>query len=178
MRDLEALDGWIALARLGRPRGNRGEVTAIGFAGEPERYMCVRTARLFGTGDQIGRAVEIESAWEHQGRLILKFRGIDTISQAEELAGTTLCIPASERTAPPEGEVFESDLIGCRICDRSTGRELGEVAGLEQTGAAVLLELDTGLLIPFARSICVEIDVAAKRIAVDLPDGLEDLNAP
>ena len=48
---------------------------------------------------------------------------------------------------------------------------------LEETGSADVLELNTGLLIPFARSICVEIDAAGKRIAVDMPEGLEDLNA-
>jgi 16S rRNA processing protein RimM len=107
----------------------------------------------------------------------LKFRGIDTISEAEDLGGATLCVPMSERVAPPEGEVFESDLIGCRVIDRSAGRELGQVESVEQTGAAVVLEVNTGLLIPFARSICVEVDTAAKQIIVDLPEGLEDLNS-
>lgn len=178
MSESGALDGWVALARLGRPRGNRGELMAIGFAGGPERYRFVKSVRLVFPGSPAGHPAEIESAWEHQGRLVLKFRGVDTISQAEELSGAEVCIPASERTTPGEGEVYESDLIGCVVVDRPTGRELGHVVALRETGGPALLELNGGLLIPFVRAICVEIDAAAKRIVVELPEGLEELNAP
>lgn len=178
MSDSETLGGWIAIARLGRPRGNRGELTAIGFAGGAERYQCVKTVRLFHPGDKQGRLAEIESAWDHAGRLVLKFRGIDTISQAEELSGAEVCIPVAERRALDEGEVYESDLIGCKVVERATGRELGLVLALRETGGTSLLELEGGMLIPFARAICVEIDTAAKRISVELPEGLEKLNSP
>jgi len=178
MSEAEALGGWIALARLGRPRGNRGEITAIGFAGGAERYQCVKIVRLFHPGDPNGRQAEIESAWEHAGRLILKFRGVDSISQAEELSGAEVCIPAADRQTLAAGEVYESNVIGCKVVERATGRDLGLVLALQETGGPALLELESGMLIPFARAICVEIDTAAKRIVVELPEGLEKLNSP
>ena len=74
------------------------------------------------------------------------------------------------------GEVFLSDLIGCEVVERGTGESLGSVTGWNDGGASGLLEVGKDLLIPFARSICVAIDTAAKRIEVDLPEGLKDLN--
>ena len=76
------------------------------------------------------------------------------------------------------GEFFQSDLIGCEVVDRRSGESLGRVSAWQDGGGAGLLELAGGLLIPFARSICVEIDPARRRIAVDLPEGLTDVNRP
>ena len=109
---------------------------------------------------------------------IFKFRGVDTISAAEELCGAEVRIPIEQRTPLGEGEFFQDDLVGCQLVDRSTGQSLGTVSGWEDGGGSGLLVTGDGMLIPFARSICVEIDPAAKRIAVDLPEGLKDLNRP
>jgi ribosomal 30S subunit maturation factor RimM len=62
------------------------------------------------------------------------------------------------------------------VVDRRTGDRLGRVSGWEEGGGAGLLVVDEDLLIPFVRAICVEIDPAARRIAVELPEGLKDLN--
>ena len=67
------------------------------------------------------------------------------------------------------GEFFQSDLIGCEVVDRRTGEPLGRVTGWEDAGGPGLLVVDGGLLIPFARSICVEIDPAARRIVWNCP---------
>ena len=108
--------------------------------------------------------------------LIFKFRGVDTISDAEKLAGAEVRVPASERVALDAGEYFQSDLVGCEVIERKSGRRLGAVTGWEDGGGSGLLVVDARWLIPFVRSICVEIDPAARRIAVDLPDGLKDVN--
>ncbi len=115
----------------------------------------------------------------HGDQLIFKFAGVDTISDAERLAGADVAIPMEERAELPAGEYFQSDLTGCAVVD-GNGRSLGVVTDFEETGGAPLLEVKTPdgreLLIPFARSICVNIDTAARRIEVRLPEGLEDLN--
>ncbi len=101
---------------------------------------------------------------------------MDTISDAERLNGAEVCVPASERVALDEGEYFQDDLIGCEVVDRSTGQTLGRVTAWEEGAGSGLLVVDGSWLIPFARAVCVEIDPAAKRIAVDLPPGLKDVN--
>jgi 16S rRNA processing protein RimM len=165
---------WVTVAVLGKTRGNRGELSALALSSKPERFESLREVYLFGGGERH----EVESAWFHEGTLILKFRGIDSISDAEKLRGAEVRIPRGERISLEPGEFFESDLIGCDVADVTSGQSLGKVAGWQDAGGAGLLVLEDGLLIPFARSICVEIDPQARRIGVQLPEGLADLNRP
>ena len=170
----EPADGWIAIAVLGKTRGNRGEVTAFPLSGKAERFEALHEVFLFGSGARY----EVETTWFHQGTLIFKFRGVDTISDAELLTGAEVRVPLDQRTPLDPGEFFQDDLIGCQVVDRRTGQPLGSVSGWEDGGGAGLLVVNGDLLIPFARTICVEIDPAARRIAVELPEGLKDLNRP
>jgi 16S rRNA processing protein RimM len=164
--------GWVTIALLGKTRGNRGEITALALSSRPERFQDLDEVHLFGTGDRF----EVESTWFHDGTLIFKFRGVDTIADAERLSGAEVRVPLSERIALEPDEFFESDLIGCEIIDRRSGECLGRVSGWQEAGGSGLLEIDNDWLIPFARKICLEIDPAARRIAVELPEGLKDLN--
>ena len=124
-----------------------------------------------------GRRYEVEEVWFHNGRPVLKFAGVDTMTDAEALTGSELRIPRSERGELEPGEYFISDLIGCEVIERATGRSLGHVTGWQDWGGPGVLEVGN-LMIPFARSICVEIEPEARRIVVDLPEGLTELNRP
>jgi 16S rRNA processing protein RimM len=166
---------WVTVALLGKTRGNRGEITALALSSKPERYGALDGVYLFGPGSA-GVPYRVESTWFHDGTLIFKFRGVDTISDAERLTGSEVRVPLAERAALDPGEFFESDLIGCEVVDRRTGESLGRVSGWQEAGGAGLLAVGENLLIPFARSICVAIDPAARRITVELPEGLKELN--
>jgi 16S rRNA processing protein RimM len=163
---------WVTVALLGKTRGNRGEITALALSSKPERYQALQDVYLFGGGEPY----HVESAWFHDGTLILKFRGVDSISEAEKLTGAEVRIPASQRMALEPGEFFQTDLVGCEVVERKTGESLGHVTAWEDSGGSGMLIVEGRLMIPFARSICVEIDPAARRIAVELPQGLKDLN--
>ena|SRR5580658_6900192 len=163
-------DEWVTLAVLGRARGIRGEVTAFALS-KPERYASLREVFLFPEGSRR----EVESAWFHDNRLVLKFRGVDTMSDAELLTGCEVRVPHAERVPPAPGEYFESDLIGCEVVERDGGASLGRVAALQDAGSSGVLEVEGGLLIPFVRAICVAIEPEARRIVVDLPVGLKEL---
>jgi 16S rRNA processing protein RimM len=124
-------------------------------------------------------AMEVERTWMHGDHIIFKFKGIDSISDAERLAGHEVSIPLEQRAPVPEGEYYRSDLLGCEVFD-TAGRLLGTVSDFQETGGAPLIEVRAKdgkeLLIPFAKSICTKIDPAQRRIEVTLPEGLEDLN--
>lgn len=168
----------MTLAVLGRTHANRGEITAVALTTKPDRFQSLREAHLFPPSGE-PRPVTIESAWEHGDRVVLKFAGIDNISDAEAWQGAELRVPLSERAPLEEGEFYQSDLIGCEVWDRKPGERIGIVTAMQEFGGpSGVLELDNGLLIPFAKSICVRIDPAARRIDVDLPEGLRDLNRP
>ena len=115
----------------------------------------------------------------HGDRLIFKFVGIDSISAAEPLAGFEVLIPGSERVALPEGEYYLADLIGCEVIHHQTDQSIGVVSGWQEHGGPPLLEVrrtdGSELLIPFAKSICIAIDPALRRIEVDMPEGLDTL---
>ena len=170
---------WIALARISKPRGNRGEVAAQDLCEDLDRFAEGTEVTL---RDPAGRfkTAKIENAWDHQGRLILKFEGVDSISAAEELRGSEILIPYEELGPPPEGEYYYVDLVGCVVRDADTDREIGVVEGIQEPGGPLVLEVRRGdreILIPFIREICVEVEPDEKSIRVRMPEGLEELNA-
>lgn len=122
------------------------------------------------------REARVENVWHHDGRPVLKFSGIDSIGEAEPWAGADVLVSEAERAQPGDDEFSHADLIGCRVV---ADDEIGRVAGVEDYGGAPLLRVEAPdgreLLIPFARSICREIDVAQKLIRIDPPEGLLEL---
>ena len=158
----------ITIARLVRPRGNKGELAALPLSANPER-----TGRVFVNGAEH----DIENTWRHGDHVVYKFRGVDSISDAEKLAGADVSIPREERAALAEGEYYQSDLVGFSVVTRQ-GERIGTIEGWQEHGGPPLLEVNANgreLLVPFAKSICVEIDVPQRRIVVDLPEGLTEL---
>jgi 16S rRNA processing protein RimM len=157
-------------------------LTAISLTSRPERFQQLGKVFLFRESKPVGSgAFQVESVWEHARAWIFKFRGVDTISNAELLEHAEVCVPMAERLAAGEGEHYISDLLGCEVTERATGEGLGIVTGWQDAGGSGLLEVGEGddkLLVPFARAICVEVDTGAKRILVNLPEGLKDLNRP
>ena len=122
-----------------------------------------------------GVPMEVENTWMHGDHLIFKFKGVDSISDAEKLAGAEVTIPFEQRAELAEEEVYQSDLIGCEVID-AAGRSLGIVEDFQETGGTPLLRVGADLLIPFAKSICTKIDLDRRQITVNPPDGLLDLN--
>jgi len=159
------------VARLVRARGIRGELAAIPLNDRRPRYDSLRRVIVHE------REYEVERVWWHGDQLILKLRGVDTRSAAEAISGNEVYVTELERAVLPEGEFYLSDLVGCEIVEQASGRCVGRVSGWQETGGPPLLELEgSTALIPFARSICREIDLTAKRIVIDPPEGLLDLN--
>ena len=162
---------WVAIGRLWRTRGNRGELLGELDSSDPAREQKLKEVALEMDGQR--QAMRVEEVWRHDGRPVFKFAGVDSISDAEKWEGAELLVPASEVESPEEGAYSYAELVGCRVVG---DRELGVVMEVEEYGGAPLLKVEAGdgreILIPFARSICREIDVASKTIRVELPEGL------
>jgi 16S rRNA processing protein RimM len=168
----------IVIARTVKAFGIRGEVAAEILTDFPERFADVEGVTL-RRGDE-RREATLERHRFHKGRVLLKFAGVDTMSDAELLAGFDVVVAADELHELPEGEdlYYDFDLIGCEVVTAS-GEAVGAVESVMRTGAQELLSErrpnGREALVPFVDEICVEVDVAAKRIVVDLPEGLLDL---
>ncbi|MBI2684916.1 MAG: 16S rRNA processing protein RimM [Acidobacteria bacterium] len=167
---------WVILAEIVRARGNRGEVAVNDLTTGPDRFTELGSVSLLDADDAVKREVEVEEAWEHNGFTILKFKGVDSISEAESLRGLRAAIRPSRRRPLEPDEFFFGDLVGCQVVGANNQTVYGRVTAVhEQGGASGLLEVDNNLLIPFVKSICVGIKPEERRIEVNLPDGLVEL---
>lgn len=167
---------WVTIAVISRVRGNRGEVAAIPLS-NPDRFEGLTRVFLFGGGlPESGRLAEVESTWFHDRELILAFRGVESIADAELLRGCEVRLPRAERRNVEPGEFFQDDLVGCEVIDGDSGQSMGRVTRWEDAGGSGILVVGEDLLVPFAKAICTSIDVEQRRIVVNLPEGLKDLN--
>ena len=127
----------------------------------------------------LNRVARVERVWRHEGRPVLKFEGIDSISDAEVWEGAGILVAESDVARPQEGEYSHADLIGCTVFREKTDGEIGIVRAIEEYGGPPLLKIECAdgreILVPFARSICREVDPAGKSIRAWLPEGLDEL---
>jgi 16S rRNA processing protein RimM len=186
---VETRAAYVTVARVLRAHGRRGEVAAEILTDFPQRLTKLASAELYNpkthTVPNGGRSTRVLSCWlshSRGGQAIFHFEGSDSIDDAKRLVGLEVQIPLAERPRLPGGSYYVSDLTGCEVVDQHSGT-LGRVADVEFIGEGVAgtpnLVVDSPrgeILIPLAEDICVDINVAGKRITVSLPEGLRDLN--
>ena len=163
-----AQDEFVTLAKVIKTQGRQGEVAAALFTDFPERFESRR--RLFAL-DMQGRRREmrLEQHWFHKGQVVLKFEGVDTITQAEELIGWEIQVPLTERSELERGSVFNGD------------DQIGTVKDVQfGAGEAPLLVVKgtKEYLVPLAGEYVVEILLDQRRIQMKLPEGMLELDAP
>jgi 16S rRNA processing protein RimM len=195
---------WVIVARILKPRGNKGEVAAELLTDFPERLTRVAEMYLRASGDagtSEPRKTKLLSCWlsqNHRGQAVFHFEGIGSIGEAEKLRGFEILLPIEQRVSLPAGNYFVSDLIGCSVFEFSATSSamasspcslaeapalLGSVRDVQFLGEEIsgtpVLEVETSsgeVLIPLAEDICTRIAPAERRIEVNLPDGLRGLN--
>jgi len=124
------------------------------------------------------RDTEIEFFRRQHGRCVMKFRGIDSISDVEQYIGAQIKIPADALPTPKQGTFYTFQLKGCRVF-ATNGEYIGTVTDVLDCGGTEILKVDQDTeetLIPFAESFMKDIDTIQRRIVVDLPEGLRGLN--
>src|SRR5262249_5391034 len=171
---------FVALARVTKTQGRKGEVAAALLTDFPERF-ATRRRLLALEGDERGgrrREMELEDYWFHKGGVVLKFAGVDSISQAETLVGCEIQIPRAERAELPEGSVYIADVVGCTVNDG--GREIGRIQDVQfGAGEAPLLVIEAEgekqYLVPFAAEFLKSVDLGRKQVSMMLPAGLLEL---
>ena len=168
----------VTIAVLGKPRGNRGELTSTSLSSKPERFDGLREVFLCVPGGEETRFT-VKEVWNHGGVFIFKFQGIDSINDAEPWRGADVRVPKSERIQLDPGEFFHSDLIGCELRDHATAKVYGNITDVQEYGGPTLLEINDGqMLVPFVKAICVDIRPDLGYVAANLPEGLDNLDRP
>jgi 16S rRNA processing protein RimM len=191
---------FVTVARILRARGNKGEVAAELLTDFPERLPEMKEMFLLAESGT-RRAIVLRSFWadrNHPGNGVFHFEGMNSIDEAEKLRGLEVQIPFEQRAVLPSGSFFVTDLIGCSVFEIPASTLamssspcslleapmlLGNVRDVYFPGegqpGTPLLALDTSngeLLVPLAEDICKRLDVVARRIEVQLPEGLRELN--
>lgn len=163
----------VAVAKIVKSRGIRGELSADVLTDFPERFDDLETVvALLPDGER--RELKIENFWFQKDRIIFKFDGLNSIETAETLRGAEICIPESKAVTLETGEFFDWQLESCEV-ETVEGAKLGRVRELMRTGGTEILVVagaEKEYLIPFAESICVDVDIENKQIKIDAPEGL------
>ena len=169
-------DGLLLVGRVARAHGIGGHVIV-----NPETDFMddrFRTGRVMVVGPaDHAREREIVESRFHQGRPIVRFSGIDTMNDAEALAGADLWLHEQDVEPLPAGTFYRHDLVGCDVVDTG-GARVGTVTAVDGSLDRSYLVVDGHTLIPLVGDICVAIDIAARRVTVDPPEGLIELNRP
>ncbi len=164
-----------------KTQGRRGEVAGEILSDVPDRFAVgMKLLALPRGSNAVRRELEVEELWPHKGLLVLKFAGVDSISEAETLVGCELQVPRSQRSELQAGWNYVSDLVGCEVLDH--GREIGRIEDVQfGAGEAPLLivrDVTRMLELPFAEAYLDSVDVERKQVRMKLPEGLLELDAP
>lgn len=172
---------WASMAAVGtiaRAHGIRGQVIVNAETDFPEERFRPGAELFIERGGAI-EVLTITTVRFHRDRPVIGLRGVETMNDAEVLAGQELRVPADWLTPLPAGTFYRHDLVGCRVVTKS-GAEVGVVTDVEGTlsGSRLVIAGAAGeVLVPFATAICPEVNPAGKRIVIDPPEGLVELNA-
>jgi 16S rRNA processing protein RimM len=179
---------FVTIARVSKTQGRNGEVAATLLTDFPELFATRKKLFALGgsaaqggasSGTKTRRKLDLDGHWFHKGMVVLKFAGVDSISDAETLVGSEIQVPRSERAMLGSDEFYVSDLAGCTVTD--SGREIGRVKDVQfGSGEAPLLviEGEKEYLVPFAAAYIEKIALEQKRLEMKLPEGMLELDAP
>ena len=154
---------------IGKPHGLAGEVYVVVISDDPQR---------FAPGSQLlhgdGRTLVVATSRAHGDRFLVRFEGIETREEAMRLRGSLFIEAAQARSLEPD-EFWHEDLIGCSVTvdDAAVGTVTGVISGPVQD----LLQVDTERgerLVPLVKQIVTTVDIAARTIVIDPPEGLLD----
>jgi 16S rRNA processing protein RimM len=180
IRDPETSE-FVTLARVVKTQGRRGEVASEILSDIPDRFVIGMKLLVLPRDSASRRELEVKELWPHKGLLVLKFAGIDSISDAETLIGCELQVPRSQRSNLQAGWNYVSDLVGCAVLNH--GREIGRLEDIQfGAGEAPLLIVRDAanrlLEVPFAEAYLDGVDIEQKKVRMKLPEGLLEVNAP
>jgi 16S rRNA processing protein RimM len=159
---------------VARAHGVRGRILLVPYNDESRDLVAVASLWLQEPQGE-PRKFEIERAERVSLGYLFALRGVSDRDAAAALRGREALVDRAELPAPGDDELYTADLIGMSAVDQS-GTERGEVVAVETAGAQELLRVRHGekeSLVPL--SLVLAIDEAARRISIEVPEGLFEL---
>ena len=168
---MSAGDDLIIVGAIGGAYGVRGEVRLKSFCAQPEAIAAYAPLVT-----QDGRNFTITLGRSIKGGFSARLSGVATKEDADALKGVDLFAPRTRLPSLPDDEFYHADLIGLDVVDTG-GAPLGRIKAVHNNGADDLLEvhgphLKASVLLPFTRSCVPTVDLGARRVIADPPEGL------
>jgi 16S rRNA processing protein RimM len=167
----EAKSNRVLFGRIAGAHGIRGDVLIRTFTQTPEAIGAYGPL-----SDESGaRKFEIKSARATGKGVVARLAGIIDRNGAEALKGVELYVERERLPATEESEFYHADLIGLAAVD-GDGNPVGEIVAVHNFGAGDLIELRLAgsgktELIPFTDAAVPEVDIAARRAVIVIPEG-------
>jgi 16S rRNA processing protein RimM len=164
----------LPVGRVARAHGVRGRILLVPYNDESQDLVSIAALWLKRPEGEprkfeVGRAERVNLGY------LVALRGVEDRDAAAALRGQEALVDRADLPVPGDDELYAADLIGMSAVDQS-GTERGYVVGIESAGPQELLRVRHGekeSLVPL--SLVVSIDEAARKIAIEAPEGLFDL---
>jgi len=164
----------ILIARIVGAHGLAGGLKLASYAESLDVFASGRPVIVRDAGGE-ETVYEIDRA-KAQGRsVLLSLKGVTHRTPAEALAGCDLFIDKTALPKLEEGTYYWSDLIGVEVYSVE-GDFLGRLESIFQTGSNdvyVVKHAGRELLLPALTSVVKSVDLKARRMEVDVPEGLD-----
>jgi 16S rRNA processing protein RimM len=169
----------LVVGRIGRAHGIRGEVGVEVRTDDPDLRFA-DGAQLATDPPERGPLTVVATRW-HSGRLLVRFKGLDDRTAAENMRGTMLVIEVDESERPQDpDEFYDHQLVGLRVIT-TAGDEVGEVAEVLHLPAQDVLAIKrtdgVEVLVPFVQELVPAVDLDRGSVTVDPRPGLLDPEA-
>jgi len=174
-------DDLLVVGRIGRPQGIRGEVTVQVRTDDPDARFA--PGSVLHTDPPARGPLTVAGARWQNGRLVVAFAGVPDRTAAEQLRETLLQVDARALPPPEDEDEFHDHVLRGMSAELVDGTVLGEVVDvlhLPHGDVLVVRRADRGteLLVPFVTAMVPVVDVAARRLQIDPPEGLLDVEHP
>ena len=168
----------LVVARFRKPHGLKGDCSIFPLTDQPEQVFAVgRSVWVVDlAGEVMAGPLEISRARGYHREWLLAFRDRGTREDVEGWNGAFLAVPADQLTPPADGEVYLDELPGFAVHDKA-GKALGLVTAWYELPAGLMLEVQGArreFMLPFRKELIHQVDREARRLVVELPEGLED----
>ena len=163
----------VEVARIRSPHGVRGGV-AVDVLSDVEGRLDAGSELLLKTVGGDRRTVRILASRPHKTGRVVVFEGFEAREEAATLRGAVLEVPRSQVPPAEDGFYYQFELVGCLCSDADEG-ELGVVTDVLEDGGGLLLQVEgagMSILIPFVDAVVTGVDIDARRIELQLPEGL------
>lgn len=162
-----------AAGKIVKVFGIKGEVKIFSYARSAAEFEALQSVQV-GPNEHTTSEMDIDFARDRGGDVYVKFRGVDDRNAAETIVNTFIYIDEERRKAPQAGRYYVHDLIGCRVLSVA-GSELGTLKDVMNAAGNTLYVITTKqgeVLMPAVKEFIASVNIAAKTVTVDPPEGL------